>query len=257
MRTRPGIFRCRISAKMHSSLRVLSEVKRRRKVALMTLATSRCVIWTMAAVACIPISLEQAKAEVPCKDRWLGQLAPQLEKLAPGIPMPLLLGWIEVESGGDLKSSTSLDERGYFQLMPDESKQLNLDHQRLSTDSEYSLQGGIRLVELYAKTVDSLGYSRSDPDFWRMVKFEHAIGPGSVQHLLKDMQTHRITSRSWVTIEQYSKLNEKRLLHDLKHDPVKWTANVDKVFAQGSQLEKEWHEKCRSPQLDSLNKAAQ
>jgi hypothetical protein len=130
--------------------------------------------------------------------------------------------------------------------MPDESKQLNLDHQRLSTDSAYSLQGGILLVELYAKTVEGLGYSRSNPDFWRMVKFEHAIGSGSVAQLLKDMQAHQVTSRSWITIEQYSKDNKARLFQVLRHDPVKWTANVDEVFAQGSQLEKEWHENCIS-----------
>jgi len=195
--------------------------------------------------------LNPAIAETSCKTKhhpWVGQLAPELERLAPQVPAQFLLGWIQVESGGKLTSTTSLNERGYFQLMPDESEQLSLDHKRLSTDSEYSIQGGTLLVELYAKAVESLGYSRSDPDFWRMVKFEHAIGSGAVAQLLKDMQLQQVSSRSWATIEQYVKDNQTRLKKLLGHDPVKWTQNVDEVFAQGSLLEKDWHESCPSGQ---------
>ena len=197
------------------------------------------------------VLLNSTHAKVPCKPShhpWVKELSPELSKLAPQIPIAFLLGWIQIESGGNLSSTTSLDERGYFQLMPDESQELNLDHQRLSTDSEYSLQGGIKLVELYAKTVERLGYSRTDPDFWHIVKFEHAIGSGSVTKLLKDMESHHVSSRSWATIQQYSKDNHARLLDLLGHDPVKWTASVNKVFAAGNQLEQELHESCPSAQ---------
>jgi len=200
-------------------------------------------------------SVPQERSPIPCvtkPHRWVGRVAPELSTMAPGIPLSFLLGWIQVESGGRIASTTHLDERGYFQLMPGESAQLGLDHKRLSNDDSYSLHGGILLVEMYAKRAEAQGYSRGDPIFWRIVKLEHAMGASAVTKLFSDMKESQADRRKWEDIERYSRINQQRLFKLLKHDPVKWEGNVDSVFATGSSLEIEWEQACKTAGIPGL-----
>jgi hypothetical protein len=135
-----------------------------------------------------------------------------------------------------MKSSTTLDERGYFQIHPDEAKDLGLDHQRLSTDREYSIKSGIQLVNHYEKFARSLEFSGNDELFWRVVKFIHATGPGAAKKLFADMRSRGTAPSDWAAIREYANTNRERLLPLMKHDPVKWIDNVDKLFAEARRL---------------------
>ena len=149
------------------------------------------------------------------------------------IPVPFLLGWIQVESGGRIGEVTSLNERGYFQLHPGESSDLRLDHNRLSTDPAYSVEAGIKLIQSYQRKVERLGFEPGTNLYWHMVKFEHAMGAGNVNKLLQDMRAHGVEPSSWETIQSYAHANESRLFHDLHSSPSKWIHNVDEVFSLG------------------------
>ena len=120
-------------------------------------------------------------------------LVPKLQDIASqnDIPLGLMIAWIAKESGGRLTSHTSLDERGYYQLMPEESKALGLDHQRLSTDSDYSLDAGTKMIKKYAANADkmlrelSISVPRGSPFYWLIVKMIHTVGAGQTRKWLR------------------------------------------------------------------------
>jgi len=178
--------------------------------------------------------------------RWLPALRVKLEDLCltHQVPLGVAVGWIERESGGRLGDVTDLDERGYFQILPDESKDLGLpavDHKRLSTDSDFSLEIGFRLVRHYRKVVMGWEISGLDPGSetaWRFVKFAHSIGPGAAHRIVVDASSQAGMLGSWGLFSEYCRLNDGRYRLSkedggLGHSPAKWINFVNDVFVSG------------------------
>ncbi len=176
-------------------------------------------------------------------DHWLPSLREQLESLRAAwtVPLGVPVGWIEVESGGRLGEVTSLDERGYFQLLPEESMDLGLNHARLSTDSAYSLSAGFKLIEYYrhqvtriCATVGADGYVRTGSEYhWRLVKFAHSIGQGAARIILDDAVKFN-SAISWDMLKSYALQHDADYTVRLKHSPAKWFALVDRMFSIGA-----------------------
>jgi hypothetical protein len=167
------------------------------------------------------------------KTGWklVDKILPQLQSAASasGIPLGLLVGWIAKESGGRLADTTSLDERGLFQLMGSESASIGVDHQRLSTDLDYSINAGILLIKKYMSSVSALGVAPAGSSFfWRLVKLVHSMGSGQVKKIVDKAKAAGQTS-SWDQLEQFAL--------DLSvsgPQPKKWLPFVDKVYAVGA-----------------------
>lgn len=171
-------------------------------------------------------------------------LRPKVERLAlaSSIPTDLLLAWIAQESGGDLHSITKLNERGYFQVMGPHGERdktgqvhavqlkdteagligltteatgtgagtpdsLPTDTGRLTTDPDFSLQSGIKLVQYYRNTANALaqaqGLSWSAGDMWRLTKLEHN-GVGSAAFLVKSAKG--VLGRAPVSWDEFYKV---------------------------------------------------
>lgn len=138
--------------------------------------------------------------------KLVDQILPALQaaSLSSQIPLGVLVGWIARESGGKLSDTTKYDERGYFQLMPDESKALGLDHQRLSTDSTYSINAGLLLIGKYMKQAVALGIApQGSSFFWKLVKLIHSMGLGAVQKIVAAAKADGSTT-SWSALEQFA-----------------------------------------------------
>ncbi len=199
--------------------------------------------WKKMQVA-IGLQSTSSKPKSSYQPGWVRKLRPLLDRYRDDISLSLLLGWIAVESGGRIDRTTKLDERGYFQLHPGESKDLKLNHKRLSTDSDYSIKGGIRLIQYYAKRAKALGFNPDSHLFWRLVKFLHSMGQGAVKLFLDDMRQQGIdpTISSWEIFKTYAAKNRQRIIRRIQQkyrktiDPVKWIRNVDKVFERGQKL---------------------
>jgi hypothetical protein len=160
----------------------------------------------------------------------------ELQKAAQssGIPLGLLVGWIARESGGRIGEVTlKYDERGYFQLMPSESKALGIDHQRLSTDSNYSINAGLLLIGKYMKQADALGVApHGSSYYWKLVKLLHTMGTGAVQKIVPMAQAAGRAS-SWAALEDFALTHNDEIYATVKHSPSKWFPLVDKVYAVG------------------------
>ena len=157
------------------------------------------------------------------------------------VPLGLLVGWVAKESGGRLATKpqpgpgdTKLDERGYFQLMPVETKALATtdprfaDHERLSTDSDYSINAGLALVGRYAGFVTRLGVAPyGSAYFWKMTKLCHSMGTGQTAKIVKSAKVVGKTG-SWEALENFAlgmNINGPQ--------PKKWFPLVDEVYAVG------------------------
>jgi hypothetical protein len=173
----------------------------------------------------------------PSRQRF-EQLVPVLDRHRGDIPLPFLLGWIAVESDGRIDVITSLDERGFFQIHPDESKDRHFDHQRLSTDPDYSVEAGIANVRYYANLARRRfpAIPAGSELFWRVVKLQHALGSPLTKRLLDGMRAEGIPF-SWDAIKRAEVGNGPRLHRLLRVEPLgRFGRNVDAVFTRGRQL---------------------
>ncbi len=168
-------------------------------------------------------------------------LASMLDRYRGDIPLEFLLGWIAVESDGCIDVITSMNERGFFQVMPSESSMMKVDHERLTTDPDYSVQAGIQLVRYYMNLARAR-YPWATPGselFWRLVKLQHAMGSGLVSKLLSSMLTSNLPM-TWEAIKRYEVTDGPRLHRLLNpRDPGergRFGRNVDKVFQRGRHL---------------------
>lgn len=171
---------------------------------------------------------------------WVKRYGPVIAKFASGsdVPLAMLLGHVQHESGGRPNDRTKLDERGLFQIHPGTSKDMGFDHARMF-DPNYNIWAGVEMFKRMAHKLQreyrQLFPARND-FFWHVVRFEFSIGSGAVRKILRAMTAEHVQPRSWAQFKAYLTANRKRLLSLTKHDPVKWAGMVDRVFATGQKL---------------------
>jgi hypothetical protein len=171
---------------------------------------------------------------------WVNLYAPIIAKVASGsdVPLAMLLGHVQHESGGRPTDRTKLDERGLFQIHPGTSKDMGFDHAKLF-DPHYNIWAG---VEMFRRMADKLQreyrqlFPTRDDFFWHVVRFEFSIGSGALRKILRAMAADNVRPRSWAQFESYLTTNRQRLLSLTKHDPVKWAGMVNRVFTTGQKL---------------------
>jgi len=170
---------------------------------------------------------------------WVATYRPVLARLAGrDVPLAMLLGHVQRESGGRPNDRTKLDERGLMQIHPETSKQMGFDHSRMF-DPLYSLWAG---VEMFKRMADRLQeefprwFTVRNDFFWHVVRFEFAIGSGALRKILRRMEGEGFQPRAWLQFTAYLTKNRATLTQLTKHDPVKWAASVDKVFETGEHL---------------------
>jgi carboxypeptidase C (cathepsin A)/phosphatidylserine/phosphatidylglycerophosphate/cardiolipin synthase-like enzyme/V8-like Glu-specific endopeptidase/subtilisin family serine protease len=137
---------------------------------------------------------------------WLRAMIDLIDKYRGTIPREFLLGWIAWESDGDLKSTTPLNELGYFQIMwqgGEAQAQLHITYeqfQKLATDPAFSLQQGIALAEAYRKYIRRTYPSVADGSdlLWRLTKGRHAAS-GFLKNALSKLEKSSVPI-TWASV---------------------------------------------------------
>ncbi|HEY5747698.1 MAG TPA: hypothetical protein VIU12_16600 [Chryseolinea sp.] len=179
---------------------------------------------------------------------WVATLTPLLEKYRGDIPLYFLLGWISIESGGRIEVTTYLNERGYFQIHPDESKMLKIaDHNRLSTDRDFSIQAGIQLVNflrrLSAGVANTLGFQKDSSLYWHVVKLHHWL-PLGVKSIMDEMTSQSFKPTNWTAFREFVVANSEKIKQRIKKgnkkglvwDPMQGINNVEKLFKEANRI---------------------
>lgn len=181
-----------------------------------------------------------AQKQLPCSPTKTETLISKLNQYRGNIPLHILLGWIEIESGRQIGSITNLCERGYFQFTPEDALDYGIkNHQLLSYDEDHSIQSGIKLVNHFITRtltlVKKYGLPSQGDVFWKVVKLHHWI-PSAPEKILADMQEHGVKPASWAVIASYAldPRNEDRLQQTIKRHPKQGIYNADEMLKQAN-----------------------
>lgn len=167
-------------------------------------------------------------------------LLPLLDRYRGDIPVWFLLGWIAHESGGVITDTTYLDERGFFQIHPAESRDARppIQHVRLSTDPDYSVRAGIQVLRHYADLAQQWApwIPYGSELFWRVVKLEHAMGSGNAKTLITRMRARGIDV-TWDAIKRFEVTDGPQVSRLLAVRPLgRFGRNVDAVVDGGRRI---------------------
>lgn len=178
--------------------------------------------------------------QLSCSPTKIETLISKLNKYRGNIPLHILLGWIEIESGRQIGSITNLCERGYFQFTPENAIDYRIkNHQLLSYDEDHSIQSGIKLVNhLIAKTnilVKKYGLPDQGDVYWQVLKLHHWI-PSGPEKILADMQAHGVKPSSWAAITNHAldPGNRGRLTAKIKRDPQQGIHNANEMLSKAN-----------------------
>lgn len=155
-------------------------------------------------------------------------------------PLGLNVGWVEVESGGDVHNSTDIlgGEYGLYQISADERAVIGANPDLLQTDESYSLYMGNRLADHYAGVVRSWRLPIRDGSeyFWRLVKACHTFGSESLhQALLGAFAADQ--GSTWEDFEAWARENPDTFGKTVQLSPAQalyHLGNIDRVFAIGA-----------------------
>lgn len=164
---------------------------------------------------------------------------------ASDIPLSLLLGWIQVESGGRVDDLTTSAkqlgwEAGLFQLSRDEAATLGADKDKLLTDKDYSIRAGIKLAQHHAQGINRILakypgsekiFAKGSEMYWRLVFFSFSAGPGVADALVGRLVSSGQSISSWDDVMRFAAQNP----HGYKHSPIKWSYHTQRMWNIGSQ----------------------
>jgi len=161
------------------------------------------------------------------------KLIPVLDRSRGDIPLEFLLAWIDVESGWVLEAPSVTCERGFFQLYPEDSAVMGLDHDRIGTDAAYSIQSGVPLVTRARKRIEravrSFGVPMNSDLYWRLVKLWHWI-PSGPEKILASMSAQGVRATDWDTVRAFARNNAESLTKLIRRDPRDGVRGVDRMF---------------------------
>lgn len=177
------------------------------------------------------VSLTQCGVSDPSK------LIPILDQSRGDIPLEFLLGWIDVESAWVLEPPSVTCERGFFQLYPEDSVALGLDHDRIGTDAVYSAKAGIPFVnrarKAIARAVKAFGVPQNSDLYWRLVKLWHWI-PSGPEKILASMSSQGVRGTDWEGMRAFVNNNSAALTKIINRDPRDGMKSVDHMFRRVS-----------------------
>ena len=138
---------------------------------------------------------------------WLRQIIALLDKDRGDLPRDVLLGWMAVESDGQVSSTTSLGERGYFQVHPEEARlYLGLTgsaFEKLTTDRETSIREGIKIVRRHRAEIAKYGVTGADL-LLRLTKTRHGL-PANLKTVL-DRLSSSGSAIAWNAVAEQMKV---------------------------------------------------
>lgn len=163
-----------------------------------------------------------------------------LEQYAAGIPVDFLLKWIAQESCGNA-CDTGNDEWGIFQLDADNRRAAGVTTAQLHTacsgktparpltsaERAIQVQSGIAYIQTlraraHKALADTPWNGETNPDFWKLVRAQHAIGGGrSVDYVPVAARLLGHAPQSW------QEFADVILKYDTTHNLAHWYAVAD------------------------------